>query len=270
MVSIRAAVMPGRPRLMRDSSAVRWLGRVALHAFDTLFPPVCVGCGAGLDGGAVPVCSVCRLRLPALSPPYCARCGATRYGALLFARGCTECAAWSESLVRAASPYRMDGLALRLVHALKYEGWTALAPFMGRCMAHAARRLGGEPQAVLVPVPLAPSRLRERGFNQAELLAAGVSAATGWPAAALLRRRRPARQQARLGRSRRVDNVRDLFAALPGAGGWERPVLLVDDVITTGATAAACARAISAAGLEFAGVISFARAIRRIEIEDER
>lgn len=153
-----------------------------------------------------------------------------------------------------------------MVHALKYGRWTALAEPMAASMLPAARRLSDGVPAALVPVPLAPSRMRERGFNQAALLAERLAEATGNPVRDLLSRREHGVAQARLGREERQTNVAGAFVA--GArprgrgGGGERVALLVDDVVTTGATAAACRAALAAAGWRCAGVVSFARALR--------
>lgn len=133
-------------------------------------------------------------------------------------------------------------------------------------MAPVARRIGTE-HTVLVPVPLTPARLRERGFNQARLLADGVGAALGWPVQPLLRRTRTDRRQARSGRRERALNVAGAYRASPvgvPAGTADlsesgRVVLLVDDVITTGATIAECAAALTTCGVPCAGAVSFAR-----------
>ncbi len=162
-----------------------------------------------------------------------------------------------------------DGAA-RLVRALKYGRWEALAEPMGRTMLGSALRLAGpeKPRPTLVPVPLSPARLRERGFNQAERLATGLASVAGWPVAAALERRRPARRQARLGRRGRSANVRGLFRVADATTRGPAParVLLVDDVVTTGATAEACARALRKAGSTPVGVVSFARALHRLEV----
>lgn len=178
--------------------------------------------------------------------------------------GCGECLGWKA--LRSAAPFRMDGMATRLVHALKFDGWRGLAPQMARAMVRPARRLGMEEPLSLAPVPLSRARQRERGFNQAELLARGLADETGWALVNLLRRSRTGEQQARLGRRRRAANVRDLFEVDRGWRANElRSVLLVDDVVTTGATAAACVAALTAAGFHCAGVVSFARAARSID-----
>ena len=219
-----------------------------------------------MESGAPPVCPLCWRTLGRMHPPWCPRCGVTRPldPRLPDPGGCGECHGWGA--LRSAAPFRMNGMATRLVHALKFDGWRGLAPQMSAAMARPARRLtSGEPLP-LVPVPLSRARRRERGFNQAELLARGLADETGWPLVNLLRRSRTGSQQARLGRRRRAANVLDVFEAecrRPPDG--PRSVLLVDDVVTTGATAAACVAAIAAVGLHCAGVVSFARATRPLD-----
>lgn len=241
-------------------SAPVGLGRRLL---DALIPPACVDCGAGLPPARPPVCALCWHRLPRIPPPHCERCGATHPGAgagLAAAGACPDCQDWPEALRRAAAPFRMEAGAARLVRGLKYGGWRSLAEPMGRAMAEAARRLAPPGEgAVLVPVPLAPARARERGFNQAELLARALGEATGWPCVSALVRVRTGRRQARLGRRGRSGNVKGAFHAAAGSRR-RRLAVLVDDVVTTGSTAAACAEALLEAGTPCAGVVSFARA----------
>jgi len=131
---------------------------------------------------------------------------------------------------------------------------------MGAEMADAARRLAPGETPVLVPVPITRSRLRERGYKQALLLARGVSAATGWPVWEGLRRRRTAPAQAGRGRAARARNVVDAFEAVAAAASRrEEAALLVDDVLTTAATAGACARALARGGVPCLGIVCFAR-----------
>ena len=128
-------------------------------------------------------------------------------------------------------------------------------------MVPAAKALAGAHRPVLVPVPLARSRRRERGFNQSEVLAASISATLDWPLRPLLVRREGRDTLARLGRRERTKAVADAFEMAPGA--WQQreagATLLVDDVVTTGATAAACYETITAAGIACVGVVSFGR-----------
>jgi ComF family protein len=162
----------------------------------------------------------------------------------------------------------MSGTAAAMVHALKYGGWADLAEEMGARMAEV--RL---PRAVdaeiggLVPVPLSPARLRERGFNQAELLALAVERGRGWPLlAGVLVRERHTRRQARLAPRERVANVAGAFrvAAAGRALLEDTHLVLVDDVLTTAATAQDCVRALCRAGARAVSVLTFARARREL------
>jgi ComF family protein len=142
---------------------------------------------------------------------------------------------------------------------------------MGVLMAPVARRVVSGP-ALLVPVPLSPARLRERGFNQAELLAVALARELDWPSRAALSRGRQGRRQVRSGRVDRARNVQGAFqiassfleevASSPELA--ELPIVLVDDVVTTGATAGACAKAVESVGLKCAGAVSFARTPPRV------
>ncbi len=155
-----------------------------------------------------------------------------------------------------------------MVHALKYRGWKGLADEMGRRMAGVrfSRQVEAE-ITLIVPVPLSATRLRERGFNQAELLARSVADHRGLPLATdLLQRRRHTRRQARLLPRQRLRNVSAAFqvAEERGAGLAPSHLLLVDDVLTTAATAQACVRALCGAGARAVSVLTFARARREL------
>lgn len=240
------------------------LRRLARRGFDVLFPPSCLICGVGLAPHADPLCRLCRHRLPRVPGPRCGRCGATRRLALPGDRGCGECAGWEPAVPRAAAPFLMEGGAARLVRALKYGGWRAAARPMAAEMVPAARAVAPEGGATLVPVPLTDARLRERGFDQASLLARRLAAEVGWPCRHLLARRPGGRRQARLGRSARRENVRGRFVVRAPPPPDGPPVVLVDDVLTTGATATECCRALGTAGVEVTGVVVFVRSLQSL------
>ena len=240
--------------------------RLATGLLDSLLPPVCISCSVTVAPGRAPLCGPCESRLQEIPGPRCPRCGYTRLSDLAVAERCAECADWPDELIRADSPFLFVPPAVRLVHGLKYAGWTSLAPRMGALMGPVARRIRSEP-TVLVPVPLTAARRRERGYNQARLIAEGLGEALGWPVQPLLRRASADRRQARSGRRDRARNVAGAYSATaprdspeiaagPGSGVV---TLLVDDVITTGATIAACAAALACAGVPCAGAVSFAR-----------
>ena len=255
----------GAGRRLSLTSAAR-VTSIATGLFESLFPPICVSCSTTVRPGRPPLCGSCESRLRSIPGPRCPRCGYTRFRELSVAGRCAECAEWPDALVRADSAFLFEPPAVRIVHGLKYAGWTSLAPRMGALMAPVARKLG-TPDTVLVPVPLTPARLRERGFNQARLLADGVSAALGWRVEPLLRRASADRRQARSGRRERALNVAGAYHVIPsgvraataGLPGSGREALIVDDVITTGATIAACATALAGCGVRCLGAVSFAR-----------
>lgn len=240
--------------------------RLSGRVLETLFPPCCVLCRRSLEPGRPPLCAVCRHRLPRVPPPRCRRCGATDLLGGGAAVGCPACWAWPETLRSARSAYLMEEGAAEAVRALKYGGWSRLAEPMGRCMADEALDLacGGSGTPALVPVPLAPARLRERGFNQARLLARSLGAAVGWPVVEALARRPGGRRQASLSRSERLENVAGVFTPTEGPLAPDATAVIVDDVLTTGATAAACSSALEAGGWTAVGAVVFARALHPV------
>ncbi|MEM7567894.1 MAG: ComF family protein, partial [Pseudomonadota bacterium] len=153
-----------------------------------------------------------------------------------------------------------DGIARRVVHALKYQDRQDLVPMMGLWMARAGAPLIADAD-VLVPVPLHWLRLMRRGFNQSDVLAGAVARRSGLPVAQGLKRTRRTRQQVRLSGAARRRNVAGAFAvrdsARPAIAG--RRVVLIDDVITTGATVHACTRALLRAGATSVDVLAFSR-----------
>jgi ComF family protein len=162
---------------------------------------------------------------------------------------------------RARAAVRFDEISRALVHALKYGDRLDLAPMMGRWIGQAGRELLAEADA-LVPVPLHWRRLWARRFNQSAMLAAAVSRQTGVPiAAGALKRVKPTAQQVGLSRTERAANVQGAFR-VPGdgkAGVTGRRLVLIDDVLTSGATVDGCARALLRAGAANVDVLVFAR-----------
>jgi ComF family protein len=234
-------------RLLRAATDV--LGRAA----DLLWPPACAACDAL---GEEPFCAACAdTLLP--TPSGCPACGAPADEALLPAlrpRRCPACRAQAPPYASARAPYLHGGALAEAIHRLKYEGRLELARPLGVLFA------GCEPPRAdaVAPLPLHASRLRERGYDQAFLLAAQAAHRFALPFLPLLRRVRPTRQQVGLDRKHRAHNLTGAFRALPRASGLR--VCLVDDVLTTGATAAEGARALLAAGATGVEVRTLARA----------
>ena len=177
---------------------------------------------------------------------------------------CPRCRRTLRSVDRARSVGAYDGALRAIVHALKYEGRRTLARPLAALMRNRGSDLIIGSDAV-VPVPLHVSRRRQRGFNQAVDLAAGL----GLPVAQVLRRVRATAVQTSLPAARRHGNVRGAFVATRAAGALcGRTVLLVDDVSTTGATLEACARALKEIGVREVRALTAAKTLSRIEIHD--
>lgn len=242
---------------MRPAPSVRAL-------VELLLPTACLGCGGWIphrpDEGARILCGRCSTLLAPPPPPRCPRCDIPWGTGHAPGRPCAECSDWSWELDDARTAVLLEGPAPRLVHALKYQGWRRAAVPMARAMAPRLDPRGGE--AVLVPVPTTAARLRTRGYNQASELAGELSHLSRLPVVEALERRSGVTSQVALHPSQRRSNVRDAFG-VPGRGiGIRgRHVILVDDVLTTGATALAAAAVLRRGGVAGVSLLAFARAI---------
>lgn len=229
-------------------------------ALDVLLPRACAHCREDLSPGPGPLCRKCAAAVPPPPEPACVRCAGRRAGPSPF---CADCAGrrFSCRLIRAAASHR--GPAASLVHAFKFRGSRPAAIAAGRRMA-AALTLHPELSGfdALAAVPVHARRERERGYNQAELLAREVAAATGLPLLDALARSRPGAPSWRLGRVERRAELAGAFAPRPeaAAGLRGRRVLVIDDVAATGTTFEACAEALRSAGAADAAGYAFARA----------
>ena len=205
-------------------------GRLIERLGELLFPAraVCLGCGDPAGQQEAWLCDRCRARLrPAIHVVYSA--------------------AWPEAGVsRAWFAFFYEDPAARLIRSFKYDGVYRLAPFLVECMGPLLEALRMERFDCVMPVPLHDKRRRERGYNQAELIAALVARETGLPLSTAVMRTRNTSRQARLSVDARRNNVMSAFRCDQPLDGLR--VLLVDDVFTTGSTANSCAAAIRAAG----------------------
>jgi ComF family protein len=242
----------------RFRSAIRQIGRAII---DGVLPPRCLACGA-VVGEPDALCGQCWRALSFFAPPWCAVCGLPFPHPMGEGAVCADCARGRASWDRARAALRYDKHSRQLVLALKHGDRTHLARALGGWM----RRAGGEVFEgvdLLVPVPLHWTRLFARRYNQASLLAQAIHAAGGPPVAPdwLVRRRRTP-SQGRLGPLARARNVHGAFAVRPGRSVAGKRLVLVDDVLTTGATVEECARVLRRAGAASVGVITLARALR--------
>lgn len=240
-----------------------WLAARAWRAVDPLlavvFPSACPACGVSLaHPSAGPLCGPCWQALPRHRAPVC-RCGTPLGGDA--AGPCGRCRRGLSPFAAGASLGPFEGALRLLVHELKYRGRRRLAVRLaGLLLAESAVRVVLAAGAELVPVPLHPRRRRERGFNQAELLARALARGSGLELSlGLLVRRKDTSPQAGLSAGSRRRNMRGAFAARHRPRLQGRTVVLVDDVVTTGATAAACARVLEQAGAAEVRLVTVAR-----------
>jgi ComF family protein len=253
---------------MGEEGAAAWavrgrkaLAGVARRALDLIFPPSCLACRKAVDA-AGGLCPTCWRAMRFIERPFCERLGtpfATDYGGpLLSPAAIADPPVYQRA--RAVARFE-DGPARRLVHRLKYSDRTDLAGFMPTWMARAGAELLAECD-VVAPVPLHPGRLLRRQFNQAAALAAGVASAARRPyAPQALKRVKATRSQVGLSRVQRAENVQGAFQPGETDALRDRRVLLVDDVMTSGATANAASRALLRAGATAVDVVVFARVV---------
>ncbi|MCE2499597.1 MAG: ComF family protein [Dehalococcoidia bacterium] len=224
-------------RLGRLSGLAELAGRSLL---DALYPLECAGCG----GSGKIICDSCVDDLPVLSAPYCVVCATPGD----FAR-CQVCAETARRFDGIRAPFRYSGAIRKAILEFKYSGIKAAAPQMGDMLAEYldSNPLPGD---VLVPVPMHRRRLRERGYNQAELLARRVADRCGLDCAPelLYRTRHVGPQAGTADAAQRATNVVGSVAVTSVAGATGTRVILVDDVVTTGNTLETCADALKRAG----------------------
>jgi ComF family protein len=254
--------------------------RLAVRAaLDLLWPPVCPSCGTGLDAGhGDRLCELCRAELPLISGRACRRCGMPLgpfeedHGG----RYCTDCGGKNLVFTRAASAGVYEGPMARLVQAYKYSPRARCAHLAGHLAGLLASRLSSpdcrleaSQTELIVPVPSHRSRRIQRGFDAAGELARGLAQRLDRPSSGrVLAKTRPTAPQMGLSRAERLTNVQDSFGVRRPAEVRGRLVLLVDDVMTTCATAAECARTLRAAGAREVRVASVARALEGRSLPD--
>jgi ComF family protein len=233
--------------------------------FNAVFPDDCRVCGAALGTiSRIPVCPACLSSFEPLAAEYhCAGCHAPFRNAYALDESgrCALCRLGARGFDAAYTPFTYEDKLARLIQLFKYQGIRSLAQPLGARLSAALPRW--EAPEVVVAMPMPWWRQVVRGYNQAALLAREVARHTGLPLAAPLRRRWSEPQAGRSGAQRRA-NVRGKFRVTKPAAVRGRHVLLVDDVLTTGATASACAGALKRAGAARVTLLALARVDRRI------
>ncbi len=234
---------------MLARSKLRELRRILRAGFDLIIPPICMGCG---ERGAV-WCSACDERLVPPSGARCFRCGLPR----MF-QTCPACSPRSMGLhVESLAAYRPP-LSTALV-AFKYRPERTFAEVLASWCQEKIDGRGWSP-SVLLPVPLSKVRFRERGYNQVELITSTLARFTSIPYSnSILKRVRDTRSQVGLNPAARFENMVQAFDVSPSPLGVDS-VLLVDDLLTSGATILACTHALLKAGVQRVFALTIARA----------
>jgi competence protein ComFC len=218
-------------------------------AASLLYPPVCAVCGGETRAGEY-LCEQCEAKAMRVVAPFCQQCSEPFEGAIATSFTCANCAHRAIHFDAAVAAYRGRGIVRQIIHDFKYGRQIHLRHLVARwlCAALDDERLRGRHFDIIVPVPLHPTRQRERGFNQARLLAELLSARISILCKPLLQRVRYTTTQTALDRAERMENLHNAFRLRKNADVRGLHVLLIDDVLTTGSTLSECARVLKRAG----------------------
>ena len=213
------------------------------------YPAFCAICAAPIEAGES-LCASCTGKAPCIRAPFCAKCSQPFPGDITGEFTCANCADRVLHFAAAVSAYRSRGVVREVIHSFKYGRQLHLRHQLGRWLGETLEdpRLAGRRFDFIVPVPLHPARQRERGFNQADLLAAALHRSSGIPLRNILQRTRYTTTQTQFDRSERMENLKDAFRLRRGGNVQGLRMLLVDDVLTTGSTLSECASVLRAAG----------------------
>jgi competence protein ComFC len=229
-----------------------------------LYPEICQLCR---EARATPaegyVCGDCRAKVRFIQEPFCQRCGRPYEGDITTQFECANCLEMEWHFQSARSAVVARDPVLEVIHRYKYQRALWFEPFLAELLIRAAVPvLDQQKPSMIVPVPLHPTKQREREFNQADRLARRLGLAMRIPVnKRLLRRVVPTRTQTQLSRQERLANVHNAFAMRGGRRLNGERIVLVDDVLTTGATTSACARVLRAAGAGEVCVWTVARGV---------
>jgi len=234
--------------------------------FQFFLPRQCPCCEKFLEESEQGFCSDCLTQIRWIEPPFCSICGIPFISREIEIHPCGACLTHTRYFTMARALGAFEGSLQEAIHRWKYEGKTYLTAFFAEWIAEGLNCYW-EPGSLdlLIPVPLHPLRLRERGFNQALLLVQDLSRRTGIPyGKKILQKKRPTVPQVNLGGVEREKGVRGTFYVADKEALLGMSVLLVDDVYTTGATVNECAKVLLAGGAERVDVLTLAHAIKNL------
>jgi competence protein ComFC len=225
------------------------------------YPAACVGCWENVERSEY-LCVDCQRRAPRIVAPFCAKCSEPFSGAITQTFSCANCEHRKLHFDCAVAAYRSRGLVRQLVHDFKYGKQRHLRYPLGSWLRETLDdpRLRGRHFDLIVPVPLHPARERERGFNQAALLADLLAASMKVTARPVLERTRYTTTQTAYDRAERMENLAGAFRLRKNRDVRDLRVLLIDDVLTTGSTLSECARVLRRAGALSVHAVTAARA----------
>lgn len=240
------------------------------HLLNIIFPPICILCGQDRLFDMEPICPECWAKASPIKAPICKKCGLP-IGSLDQAGFespflCSICRKkeWAFEIARAG--FVFDGPVRDAIHLLKYQGHFSIGAWLGQKMGeilkHVFHNRENKEEAFIVPVPLSPDRWRDREFNHSLALAVPVSKSFGFPiSTSVLQRTDGAAPQVGLTPKERWSNVRGTFRVKGLKSVIGKKIILVDDVLTTGATSNECARVLKKAGAIHVEVWTLARTL---------
>ena len=222
--------------------------QVKEEIFDLIYPKICFSCRKPLDSKtSIYLCPACLKKISFHEPPFCNYCGCQVDSAEI--EECPYCSSQGYNFTRGYSVFSYDTLGKECIHDLKYKSCTYLAGSLAQIMADFSRKyIKTNYIDLIVPIPLHWKKLRDRSFNQTELLANSLGKKLNIPVISVLKRIVHNPAQVDLPREKRLKNVKGIFACVRASNVLGKNVLLIDDVFTTGATLNECARVLKESG----------------------
>ncbi len=242
---------------------LNWLKSLLADLAGLIYPNVCQFCEKEIATAKEGyVCERCKSNVKYIEPPFCERCGKPYYGSITVKFICSDCKSSKIYFDRARSAVEYEDIVKKAVHLYKYKGALWIEPMLAEILTTTIQKdLNPSEWDSVIPVPLHFVKYNERGFNQAERLSISISKATAIPVNKnVLKRIKYTETQTALNRTKRSENVKNAFV-VKDKSGWlnGKRIILVDDIMTTGATVNECARMLRRAGVAKIDVWTFAR-----------